>query len=107
MRFMANEGEGASRAGDYSVPVERLIPSEYAGRRLEQSLARLFPEHSRNRLAGWIRAGRVTVDAARAEVARKVWGGERIALVAERAPGERPYRAEAMALQIVDEDDWL
>ncbi len=96
-----------SSADDYSLSVERLIPSELAGLRLDQALARLFPEHSRSRLAAWIRAGRVTVDAARAEVARKVWGGERIALAAARTPHEEPYRAEAIALRIADEDDTL
>lgn len=89
------------------MPVERLIPSELAGLRLDQALARLFPEHSRSRLAAWIRAGRVTVDAARAQVKRKVWGGERIAVAAMPAPNEEPYRAEAIAFRIAYEDDAL
>jgi len=102
---MVNGGE--SRAGDYSPPIERLIPPELAGMRLDQALARMFPEHSRTRLAAWVRAGRVTVDAARAQAKRKVWGGERVAVIGTRAPDEEPYRAEIIPLAIVHEDDAL
>ena len=38
------------------------VPPECAGLRLDQALARMFPEHSRARLQGWIRAGAVQVD---------------------------------------------
>ena len=37
-------------ARDYSPAVEREIPSGLAGLRLDQALARMFPEHSRNRI---------------------------------------------------------
>jgi 23S rRNA pseudouridine1911/1915/1917 synthase len=75
--------------------------------RLDQALARLFPEHSRTRLQAWVRDGLVTVDAARADVKRKVWGGERVALAPARAPDDGRFRPEPMALAIVHEDDWL
>ena len=100
---MANHGE--SRSGDYIRPVERLVPSALAGLRLDRALAQLFPEHSRTRLQGWIRDGRVTVDAARADVKRKVWGGERIAVAAAPVLADDAYRAEPLALAVVHEDD--
>jgi 23S rRNA pseudouridine1911/1915/1917 synthase len=106
-----------SETGNYSpatarsVPAaERLVrevPVSCAGLRLDQALARLFPEHSRNRLAGWVKAGRVTVDDRAADVKRKVWGGERLAIAPmadERALADRP---EAIALPIVHEDETL
>jgi 23S rRNA pseudouridine1911/1915/1917 synthase len=105
MRIMAAGGE--SDAGDYSAAAERFIPRELAGLRLDQALARLFPEHSRTRLQTWVRDGRVTVDAGRADVKRKVWGGERVALAHAPAPADDAYRPQAIALAIVHEDDAL
>jgi 23S rRNA pseudouridine1911/1915/1917 synthase len=94
----------ATEPRDYIARVERLIPSELAGLRLDQALARLFPEHSRTRLQTWIRDGRVTVDATRADVKRKVWGGERVVLACERGTRAAAYRAQPIALAIVHED---
>jgi 23S rRNA pseudouridine1911/1915/1917 synthase len=105
MLVMANHGE--SRSADYIRPVERLVPSALAGFRLDQALARLFPEHSRTRLQTWIREGRVTVDAMRADVKRKVWGGERIAVAAAPALADDAYRAEPLPLAVVHEDDTI
>jgi 23S rRNA pseudouridine1911/1915/1917 synthase len=95
---MSREGE------NYSAPVERAIPAELAGLRLDQALARLFPEHSRSRLQAWVRAGKVTVDAGRADVKRKVWGGERVAL-SPAAPPADACAPQAIGLHVVHEDD--
>ena len=81
------------------------MPPELGGLRLDQALARLFPQYSRNRLQAWVRAGRVTVDAGRADVKRKVWGGERIALSPAASAGGDAYAPQPIALQIVHEDD--
>lgn len=103
MRTMA--AAGRSDAADYSPAAERSIPRELAGLRLDQALARVFPEHSRSRLQAWVRAGRVLLDARpAADLARKVWGGERVALAAP-APERDPARAEAIPLPVVYEDD--
>ena len=40
----------------------RIIPAELAGQRLDQALARLFPEYSRSRLKTWLLAGTLRVD---------------------------------------------
>jgi 23S rRNA pseudouridine1911/1915/1917 synthase len=100
---MTARGEVASE--NYSAPTERAIPRELAGLRLDQALARMFPQHSRSRLQSWVREGRVTVDAARGDVKRKVWGGERVALDAAAPARDAGYRPEALALAIVHEDD--
>ncbi len=92
---------------NYSAPVDRSIPAALAGLRLDQALARLFPGHSRSRLQAWVREGRVTVDAARAEVKRKVWGGERVRLAAAAPAPAAAHAAQAIALAIVHEDDAL
>jgi 23S rRNA pseudouridine1911/1915/1917 synthase len=81
-----------------------IVPREAAGSRLDQALARMFPELSRSRLASWMRAGHVRVDGAPRDPKHRVWGGERIELDAPAAPEETAYRPEALALQIVYED---
>jgi len=81
-----------------------IVPAEHAGMRLDQSLARLLPEHSRNRLQSWLREGRIRLDGALHDPKDKVWGGERL-LIAEAEPampGED--RAEAIGLVVVYED---
>jgi 23S rRNA pseudouridine1911/1915/1917 synthase len=103
MRVMSDHDE--PRSENYSATVERAIPADLAGLRLDQALARLFPEHSRSRLQAWVRAGRVTVDAAQADVKRKVWGGERVALSPSAGIAGDPYTPQAIGLQIVHEDD--
>ena len=39
----------------------KTIPAEFAGLRLDQALARLFPDYSRSRLKHWLLSGAVTV----------------------------------------------
>ena len=80
------------------------MPHELAGLRLDQALARMFPEHSRSRLAGWLRDGHVLIDAAAGNPKQKIWGGERIAVKEPPLP-EGPSQAEDIALTVVHEDD--
>jgi 23S rRNA pseudouridine1911/1915/1917 synthase len=93
---------------DYSAGdpvVDLVVPADCAGLRLDQVLARLLPEHSRNRLARWIREARVSVDGSTASPRAKMWGGERVRV----RPGEEPetlaYRPQEIPLDIVCEDD--
>ena len=81
------------------------IPFEHAGRRLDQSLAELLPEYSRSRLATWIDAGQVLVNGQPLTRKHRVWGGEEATVEPERLPEETAHRAEAIALNIVYEDD--
>lgn len=98
--------QGGERA-DYSANPPRTLraPGGDGGLRLDLCLARLWPQHSRSRLQGWIRDGRARVDG---EVVRepkhKLWGGELIEL--DEAPDERlsSSRPEAIALDVVHQD---
>ena len=81
------------------------IPPEHAGRRLDQSLAELLPDYSRNRIQQWIDAGEVRVDGKPATRKQKVWGGETAELSPTEHPSEQPYKAEAIALDILHEDE--
>ena len=65
-------------------PEPRLatVPDEAAGRRLDVVLADLFPEHSRSRLAAWVKSGDVLLEGARARPRDPVRGGETVTLAA-------------------------
>lgn len=105
MRIAAPNGSAERTEIDVSHTIARIrIPFESAGMRLDQALARIFPEHSRSRLKSWIDADHVLVDGASWEAKRRVVGGERIeiAMPAERAAiDDRP---ENIALDIVHDD---
>ncbi|WP_269746026.1 23S rRNA pseudouridine(1911/1915/1917) synthase RluD [Nitrosospira sp. NpAV] len=84
------------------------IPPDYAGMRLDQALARLLPDWSRSRLQAWILEKRISVDEGGAIPKQKLWGGEKIQIqqpISDRI--EAAYAAEAIALDIVYEDDVL
>ena len=61
-----------------SLPLTVQVPAECAGWRLDATLAKLFSEHSRSRLQGWLKDGLIRLDGSAAEGKRKVYGGERI-----------------------------
>ena len=86
------------------IEQEAVVPPELAGQRLDQALAALFPDYSRSRLQGWIRAGQVTVDGRRLRPRDKVDGGEaiRLAAVLEDEGRDAP---EAIALEVIHEDE--
>ncbi|WP_255987767.1 23S rRNA pseudouridine(1911/1915/1917) synthase RluD [Chitinolyticbacter albus] len=80
-------------------------PGEIAGERLDAALARLLPEFSRSRLAGWIKDGRVTVDGAPASPKTKLWGGETLTVDTEPNPEEVAFQPEDVPLDVLYEDD--
>ncbi|MFQ5983587.1 MAG: S4 domain-containing protein, partial [Woeseiaceae bacterium] len=58
----------------------KTVPDELAGQRLDQALARMFPEYSRSRLKSWILKGFVTIDGGEKRPRDVVSGGEIVAL---------------------------
>jgi 23S rRNA pseudouridine1911/1915/1917 synthase len=87
--------------------IELTIPTEFAGLRLDQALARLLPEYSRSRLAHWVKEHQVTLDGDRTVPRRKVRGGERISIATTPHPADLAPEAEPLPLEIVFEDDTL
>jgi 23S rRNA pseudouridine1911/1915/1917 synthase len=90
----------AAEAGNYNV----TVPPSMGGLRLDQALARLFPQYSRSRLQAWLKSGHVRVDGASAAAKRAVIGGERVELAPPETPEGAPPRAQRMPLDIVHED---
>lgn len=85
---------------------ECLIPPELAGQRLDQALARLFPEYSRSRLTQWIRQGRVHLDGRSPRPRDAVLAGQHVRLDAAAEALTAP-EAQALPLDIVYEDEHL
>jgi 23S rRNA pseudouridine1911/1915/1917 synthase len=86
--------------------LEKEVPMDLSGHRLDQALARMFPEYSRSRLQSWIKQGLVTVDDRELRPRDAVAGGERVVLTpqAEVSVTSKP---EPIGLDIVYEDEDL
>lgn len=88
------------------VQLSTTITPEYAGCRLDQALAQLFPEYSRERLKGWVLDGHCQVDGLKLRPKDKVAGGEEIVINA-MLEIETDWQAEDLPLDIVYEDEHL
>ncbi len=95
-----------------------------AGLRLDQAIARAFPQYSRNRLQAWLRDGHIKIDGSALDKGRgaapgipldrsaarsrtinsAVLGGERVEIVPPRAASGRPPEAQRIPLSIIYED---
>jgi len=104
---MANDYSAAPEASwedAFAARVQARVPQRFAGRRLDQALAQMFPQYSRNRLQQWLRSGHVRVDGARCEPRRMVHGGEMVEVAPPRVPDAATPAAQRMPLAIVFED---
>jgi len=95
---------------DYSrTPSDQSrVPDRCAGWRLDQVLAEVLPQHSRNRLQTWVREGRVAVSGRiETQPKHKLLGGE--ILILSEPPGIRELagQPEDIPLAIVFEDEAL
>jgi 23S rRNA pseudouridine1911/1915/1917 synthase len=88
----------------FVAPMSATVPDAMGGLRLDQALARLFHQYSRNRLQEWLRAGHILVDGKTPPAKMAVSGGEKILLSPPRLPDAAAPRAQRMPLKIVHED---
>ncbi|MFN0313923.1 MAG: 23S rRNA pseudouridine(1911/1915/1917) synthase RluD [Burkholderiales bacterium] len=112
-RGKANDGDGRNDNKSAAITItppttalHGLIPLGYAGLRLDQALARLFPDYSRSLLQAWVKEGLVQVNGVALETKSKVWGGEKVVVHAVARPGLEA-QPQDIALNIVHEDDAL
>jgi 23S rRNA pseudouridine1911/1915/1917 synthase len=84
----------------------RTIPIESAGQRLDQALAKLFPEYSRSRLKAWLLDGAIKVDGGSPRPRDPVHGGETVTLQAEREV-DVTAEPEPIQLDVIHEDESL
>jgi len=89
---------------DTIVKHSEKVPEALSGLRLDQVLAKLFPEYSRAKLQNWVQNQKVTVDGQHKKNRDKVAAGEAIAIEAELEK-IATWSAQAIELAIVYEDD--
>ena len=82
------------------------VPEELAGLRLDQALARMFPNYSRSRLKDWLLSGAIRVEGGPQRPRDPVVGGEVVEFEPQSEP-EVHVTAEPMQLDIVFEDSDL
>jgi 23S rRNA pseudouridine1911/1915/1917 synthase len=86
-----------------SIRLRLTIPDTMRGRRLDQALAELVQDYSRNRLQQWIRAGQVSLDARIPQVRERLQGGEAVCIDATIEAQTRSG-PEDIPLQLVHAD---
>ncbi|HPR06537.1 MAG TPA: 23S rRNA pseudouridine(1911/1915/1917) synthase RluD [Denitromonas sp.] len=84
-----------------------IVPDACAGMRIDQVLAQLLPEQSRNRLQTWVKEGRVLVDDRQVPPKFRVRGSETLVIDVPPPPEAVADAAEAIDLTVVFEDDAL
>lgn len=87
------------------VSVIAIVPPELSGQRFDQIAAELFPDYSRARLQSWIKSGDLTVAGNPAKAKDKLHTGSQLELHARLEPTNPEWQAQAIALDIVFEDD--
>lgn len=80
------------------------VPNELAGKRLDQALAKLCPEHSRSRIQSWIKSGDVSVNNLNYKQRDEVSFGDVIEINTELNSIDKCL-AEAIDLDIIYEDE--
>ena len=85
-------------------PFEFIAPLTSAGQRLDQLLAQLLPQWSRNRLQSWILEGHIRVDGNIVSTKQKIWGTEKISVHPHIVSVNEAHTAEAIPLNIIYED---
>ena len=85
---------------------EAVIPEEWAGERVDQALAKLFPDYSRSRLQTWLKEGHILVNGQLKRAKDKILGGEQVKLQVVLV-SENSWEPENIPLNIVYEDEQL
>src|SRR5688500_5979209 len=88
----------------FGAAMNAQVPPALGGLRLDQALARMFPQYSRNRLQAWLKSGHITLEGKSAESRQAVMGGERVVLSPPDGPDADVPKAQRMPLKIVHED---
>ena len=90
-----------------SVALTVKVPIGLAGHRFDQALAELFPDFSRSRLTVMVKDGAIMLDGRLAQPKTKLLGGETIAARLTAREEESAFQPEAVALNVLHEDDAL
>jgi 23S rRNA pseudouridine1911/1915/1917 synthase len=80
------------------------IPSQAAGKRLDQIVSDMLPDYSRALIQSWIKEGQLLLDGKVTKTRHKLLGGEQVAIDVQLA-AQDDWQAENIPLSIVYEDD--
>jgi 23S rRNA pseudouridine1911/1915/1917 synthase len=86
--------------------LEARVPIQCHGMRLDQVAAELFPDYSRNRLATWIKEGRLTVDGRTVKPRDKATASAQVTLMVTDEP-VIDWRPQSLPLDIIFEDEHI
>lgn len=86
--------------------LEAHIPIQSHGMRLDQVVAELFPDYSRNRLATWIKEGRLTVDGKTMKPRDKALASAHVVLEVADEP-VIDWQPQTIPLDVIFEDEHI
>ncbi len=86
--------------------LEALVPIQCHGMRLDQVAAELFPDYSRNRLATWIKEGRLMVDGRTVKPRDKATASAKVTLIVTDEL-VIDWRPQSLPLDIIFEDEHI
>jgi 23S rRNA pseudouridine1911/1915/1917 synthase len=90
-----------------SEALSQIVPYELSDVRIDAALARLFPDHSRSRLKGWLEEGRVKLDGVVVPPKTKLIGGETLETNFPANEIHTEAVAEDIPLDVIFEDEHL
>lgn len=80
------------------------IQNQYAGQRLDTTLAQLVPELSRSGVTHLIRKNDITIEGLVAKSSYRIKGGERVEIVYRQKPDQAGLKAQPIEIDILHED---
>ena len=87
------------------IELKSTVPMELTGFRLDQALAKLFPEYSRSQLQNWIRSNCVKVDGSlKTRIRDKVQKNQLIEIEAYLKPTEH-WIPQSIPIEVIHEDE--
>lgn len=89
------------------IQLQGTIPEELSGLRVDQAIARIFPDFSRARLQLWIKSGEILLDNRTRKPKERVIGGEAVSIDVTLDDLNPVSEPQAIDLDIVFEDDSL
>jgi len=85
------------------ISLNSNIPDDLAHQRLDQALAKIFPDYSRSRLTQWLKQDQIKIDGKTGRSKDKVKGGEHVVIHAVLE--DEQWEAESIPLTIIHEDN--
>ncbi|MGV3740386.1 MAG: 23S rRNA pseudouridine(1911/1915/1917) synthase RluD [Gammaproteobacteria bacterium] len=88
-----------------TTPNPHIVPSEFTGLRIDQVLAKLYPDWSRSKLSAWLKDGTILINQQIWKPNTKVIGGETISFDIPAETMNHHDAAEDIPLDILFEDE--